>query len=48
MEESIDTRAEVHVKGVADLKNALESTRDEYDTLVVRMNLHAWRQRNTK
>ena len=38
MEESIDTRAEVHVKEVADLKNALESTRDEYDTLVGRVN----------
>ena len=38
MEESIDTRAEVHVKEVADLKNALESTRDEYDILVGRMN----------
>ena len=38
MEESIDTRAEVYVQEVAGLKDALDSTRDEYDTLVGRVN----------
>ena len=38
IEENFDARVEVHDKQVLDLKNALESTRDEYDTLRGRMN----------
>ena len=33
MEEIFDTRVEMHNKQVLDLNNALQSTRDEYDTL---------------
>ena len=38
IEENFDARVEVHDKQVLDLKNALESTRDDYDTLRGRMN----------
>ena len=33
MEENFDTRVEMYDKQVLDLNNALQSTRDEYDTL---------------